>query len=668
MTQYPIANGLGPDERAVHQAAWEWFEAIEGPGLGRVSGGSDPAVTPDGRTLAFTATRRMRLDSRRQSTIAVVDTSSGELRTIGSGCHDWFPHWSPDGSRLAYLSDGAQPHEQRVVWTPAGDLEAVVAGPELPGVPERLQWSPDGDHLLAVVREEEAPRPKDGPSWWPTVNRPTEPTGWRQLQVIDVATGTARRVSAQGGTVWEAVGAGPDRIAAIVSAAPGEEAWYRAKVGMFDVAAAPAMPQEPISLHTTEVHVGRPSASPSGARVAFVESFSSDRSLVAGDLVVVEGSSAPRRVDALGMDVAHSSWRNEDVLFFVGVRGQQTVAGEVDLRRGVTRELWVSDGSTSGVYPQAVPDSAGTVYALAESYRQAPRAIAVRDGREHVLADLSHAGSEHLLAHAGDIRRVHWTAQDGLPLDGFLVTPPTEVASAPYPVVLDIHGGPVWTWQDQYAMRGSTGPFLASRGYAVLYVNQRGGTGKGQAFARLIANDMHGADTGDFISAVDALAAEGLIDPHRVGLTGTSYGGTMAMWLPTQDQRFAASVAVSGLSDWVSFHHTTWISDFDLFFLPGEPLDPDGEYIRRSPLMHAAKIKTPMLMITGALDRDVPPSQSVELHRALTMRGAVSELVTYPEEGHVVGDFPAVVDFVARHVAWFERHMPPDGRAGSTLP
>jgi dipeptidyl aminopeptidase/acylaminoacyl peptidase len=215
-------------------------------------------------------------------------------------------------------------------------------------------------------------------------------------------------------------------------------------------------------------------------------------------------------------------------------------------------------------------------------------------------------------------------------------------------------------------MRGSTGPFLASRGYAVLYVNQRGGTGKGQEFARLIANDMNGADTGDFLTAVDALAAEGLIDPERAGLTGTSYGGSMALWLPTQDQRFAAVVAVSGLTDWVSFHHTTWISDFDLFFLPGDPLDPNGEYIRRSPLMHSAKIETPVLMITGALDRDVPWSQSLELHRALTMRGAVSELVTYPEEGHVVGDFPAVVDFVARHVAWFERYMPPDRRTGTT--
>jgi dipeptidyl aminopeptidase/acylaminoacyl peptidase len=661
MTQYPIADGLADDELGVHRDAWEWFTAVEAPGFGRVSRGSDPAVTADGSTLAFTAGRRTSLDSGRQSAIALVDTASGELRTIGEGCHDWLPRWSPDGTRLAYLSDRAEPHVQQVVWTAPGAFETLVGGPELPGTPEQLDWSPDGGRLLVVVREDDTPKVAGNPSWWPKVDRPQAPSGWRQLQVIDTDSRSVRRVSAPGWTVWEAVWAGPNAIAAIVSSAPGEEAWYRAELVLFDVGAGDAEPAEPRVLHTTGVHLGRPSASPSGARVAVVEAFSSDRSLVAGDLVLLEGAgSAGRRLDTLGTDVAHSAWRSDDILFFVGVRGQQTVAGEVDLAAGVTRELWVSDGATSGVYPQAVPDAHGTVYAIAESYRRAPHVVAVRDGDERMLADLAHPGSGHLLANAGDIRRVHWTGEDGRPLDGFLVTPPAEVASAPYPVVIDIHGGPVWTWHDQYAMRGSTGPFLASRGYAVLYVNQRGGTGKGQDFARLIANDMHGADTGDFLTAVDALAADGLVDPGRVGLTGTSYGGTMALWLATQDQRFAAVVAVSGLTDWVSFHHTTWISDFDLFFLPGEPLDPQGEYIRRSPLIHSAKIETPVLMITGALDRDVPPSQSLELHRALTMRGAVSELVTYPEEGHVVGDFPAVVDFVARHAAWFERHMPPD--------
>jgi dipeptidyl aminopeptidase/acylaminoacyl peptidase len=236
------------------------------------------------------------------------------------------------------------------------------------------------------------------------------------------------------------------------------------------------------------------------------------------------------------------------------------------------------------------------------------------------------------------------------------------VASPPYPLVLDIHGGPVWTWHDQYKMRGETGPLLASRGYAVLYVNQRGGTGKGQEFARSIAGDMLGADTGDFLSAVDALVAEGVVDPARVGLTGTSYGGCMALWLVARDPRFAAAVAVSGVSDWVSFHHTSAIAAFDLLFLPGDPSEPGGEYVRRSPLTHAADVQAPVLLISGLQDRDVPPSQSREMHAALAARGAVSELVVYPEEGHVVGDFPAVVDAVARTVAWFERHMPADAR------
>jgi dipeptidyl aminopeptidase/acylaminoacyl peptidase len=288
--------------------------------------------------------------------------------------------------------------------------------------------------------------------------------------------------------------------------------------------------------------------------------------------------------------------------------------------------------------------------------------VAVRDGSVRVLADLSHPGSEHLLAHAGSIRRVDWTASDGMPLEGLLVTPPQSVAAPPYPVVLDIHGGPVWTWHDQWKMRGETGPLLASRGYAVLYVNQRGGTGKGQPFARAIAGDMHGADTGDFLAAVDHLASQGVVDLARVGLTGTSYGGCMALWLIAQDRRFAAAVPVSGVSDWVSFHHTTTIPEFDLLFLPGDPLEPDGEYVRRSPLTYADDVRTPVLLVAGLQDRDVPASQSQEMHRGLSSRGAVSELVVYPEEGHVVGDFPAVVDVVARTVAWFERHMPPGDR------
>jgi dipeptidyl aminopeptidase/acylaminoacyl peptidase len=328
----------------------------------------------------------------------------------------------------------------------------------------------------------------------------------------------------------------------------------------------------------------------------------------------------------------------------------------------VARELWVSDGATSGVYPQAVQDDEGIVYAVAERYRRAPHLVAVRDGSERVLADLSHPGSEHLLEQAGEIRRVRWTADDGPPLEGFLVTPPLSVAAPPYALVVDIHGGPVWTWHDQWKMRGETGPLLASRGYAVLYVNQRGGTGKGQEFGRSIAGDMLGADTGDFLTAVDQLVEDGLVDRARVGVTGTSYGGCMALWLVARHTRFAAAVPVSGVSDWVSFHHTTTIPEFDLLFLPGGPLEPSGEYVRRSPLVHAAEVRTPVLLVAGEQDRDVPPSQSKEMHCALAARGAVSELVVYPEEGHIVGDFPAVVDVVARTVAWFERHMPAGGR------
>jgi len=656
--QRVFPSGLSPDEAKVHQETHDWFAAVEGPGLGRVIGGWDPHVAKDGQTLAFTAFRRAALDEGGRTSIALVDTATCDLRLVGPGCHDHLPRWSPDGHRLAYLTDGVKHRSHQLVWTAPDEPGSLTFATELPGAPESFDWSADGSRLLVVVREDEVAAPQ-APSWWPKVDRSGAPTGWRHLYVVVVATGRARRVSAHGWTVWEAVWAGSDTIAAVVSCEPGEAAWYHAHLALFPVSRQIDEPHAPDVLYATDLQIGRPPASPSGRRVAVVESFSSDRSLVAGDVVLVEGvGDAGRRLDALGADVAHTSWRSDDVVFFVGVRDQQTVAGEVDLSTGVTRELWVSDGSTSGAYPHAAQDAHGNLYAIAESYRRAPHVIAVRDRDERVLVDLSHPGSEHLLAHAGTIERVHWTGEDDMPLDGFLVTPPPHVASPPYPVVLDIHGGPVWAWHDQYAMRGATGPLLSSRGYAVLYVNQRGSTGRGQKFVRAIAHDMLGADTGDFLTAVDHLVERGIADPERIGLTGTSYGGTMALWLIARDARFAASVAVSGVSNWVSFHHTTSIADFDLLFLPGEPLAPSGEYVRRSPLTHAAHVHTPVLMIVGECDRDVPSSQGLEMHRALTMCGAASELVRYPEEGHVVGDFPAVTDAVARTVAWFERYMP----------
>ena len=247
---------------------------------------------------------------------------------------------------------------------------------------------------------------------------------------------------------------------------------------------------------------------------------------------------------------------------------------------------------------------------------------------------------------------VTWAAPDGLEIQGFLVTPH---GSGPHPLIVDVHGGPVSSCRNRWMGQAR---LLAGRGYAILFPNPRGSTGRGQAFARMVYGDPGGAETGDTLSGIDALVERGIADPERIGVTGGSHGGFMTAWLITQSDRFAAAVAISPVTDWYSQHHTSNIGRFDRLFLQDDPHSPGGKYFERSPVMFAGKVRTPTLQTAGSVDRCTPPTQAQEFHQALLEHGVESVLVTYPQEGHGVGQFPAIIDQTTRIVDWFERHMP----------
>ncbi len=223
---------------------------------------------------------------------------------------------------------------------------------------------------------------------------------------------------------------------------------------------------------------------------------------------------------------------------------------------------------------------------------------------------------------------------------------------------MNVHGGPVWAYTDRWP-RHSVHP-LAARGYAILMPNPRGSAGRGRDFASRVVGDMGGADAGDILAGIDALVARGVADPERIGVTGGSYGGFMSCWLPTLDTRFAASVAISPVTDWYSQHFNSNIGRWDADFLAGAPTDPGGPYRDRSPVMFADRVRTPTLITAGLNDRCTPPGQAIEFFRALRWSGVETELVLYPEEGHGVRAFPTVIDLCARAIGWFDRFMPPN--------
>ena len=248
--------------------------------------------------------------------------------------------------------------------------------------------------------------------------------------------------------------------------------------------------------------------------------------------------------------------------------------------------------------------------------------------------------------------------EDGLAIDGYVATPRTS-GDGTFPLVVMVHGGPVWRWRDVWLDRVVQVPLLLDGGYAVLLPNPRGSQGKGEAFVRGIVGEVGGLDVDDILTGVDHLVAEGVTDRATVAVMGTSYGGFLAAWLATRPGRFAAALASSPVTDWVSQHYTTNIPQSDVRFLRGDPIDPSSQYRTRSPLTAASGQTCPVLLTAGLHDLATPPGQALEMHRALVELGVDTDIALYPREGHDVHEWPALLDHCTRMVMWFDHYLRP---------
>jgi dipeptidyl aminopeptidase/acylaminoacyl peptidase len=388
-----------------------------------------------------------------------------------------------------------------------------------------------------------------------------------------------------------------------------------------------------------------------------VEAVCSDRWIVAGDLRLIDTLSGYlKRVDTHGVDVGYTEWRSDRHLLLAGHRGFETVVGVYDTVKGEFAETWTSDDiTTAGRYVTVSGHGeSGDCALVGENFMRAPEIGVIRRGQYRTVKSFD-LGYSEIAKDIAAVERLSWKAPDGLEIQGWLLLPKGK---GPYPLVMEVHGGPVWHWRQRWLARaGVHALLLLKHGYALFFPNPRGSAGRGQDFARKVKGDMNGADTHDYLSGLDDLVKRGIADPRRIGVTGASYGGNMTSWLITQDPRFAAAVAVAPHTNQVTEHLISNLPHFMTLFLDDHYTNPTGKYFERSPIMHAHKTKTPTLNICGALDRCTPPEEAVQFHNALLENGVKSVLVTYPEEGHGVRKFPAAIDYATRMVGWFEQHL-----------
>jgi dipeptidyl aminopeptidase/acylaminoacyl peptidase len=567
------------------------------------------------------------------------------------------PAWSPDGGRIAFLSDRFTPgHQLPYTMTLDGVPELATT---LAGSAEAVSWSADGGSLLVMAADaglyglDFSAR---AVLWAETsgleVHRPHG--AWRRLIRIDLATGTADEVGPTKTSVWEFDWDGAANVVAIVSDAPSGYGWYHSRVVALDLANRKAR-----TVYQPTWHLEGLALSPDGRRVAVVEGYSSDPGLLSGSLRVIEfadGSVADPWPDLQSVGLA--SWCDADSLWYARTDGLGTATGRVWLD-GRRDEVWAGAAFIGGnvVKPGcAVSDGAAAVFTTHEAHGVPPE-IARLDRETRAWTRLT-GFNDALLADEPawpDARPMRWTAPDGLEIEGWLMTP--HGASGPLPLIAAVHGGPTWCWSAYFSESEPNGVILADAGFAVLLPNPRGSTGRGHAFAQGVIGDPGGGDFADIMAGVDACIEAGIADPDRLGIAGLSYGGYMAAWAVGQTDRFKAAVAMSVVADFRSFHLTSEVAAWDEGILDGRWDEPAGAYTDRSPVTHAHRSTTPTLITAGELDRCTPVEQGYQLYAALAEARSETELIVYPREGHIVVERPHALDQIRRTTAWFERHL-----------
>lgn len=613
-----VPRQAGKDEDG---EAWAELHVLARDGTARpyVTGAvavSEVAWTPDGRSIAFLAKR----DQEEHKSLYMIPFGGGEARKVvpsdGSDITEF--SFAPDGKRVAFLAKEAESKEKKELEKKGFKQEVY----EETARPVRI-W------VAAVADEGEAEKPK-------------------RLDVVGSASVLR----------WSPAGA--RLAAAIAPTSLVDQSYTSRKVHVLD-----ADTGKVLARIDNPGKLGEVAWSPDGSSLALI-SATDPNDPAEGRLMAVPAAGGALR-DLLPDYMGHVraiAWQDADTVMFLGDEGVWTTFGEVR-RDGSARKTHIPAGGPilssfslsrdgqSAAFVGETPEHPGEVF-LGTHEAPKPRRMTTSNPW---LGQMRLAPQEV----------VKFKARDGLDLEGVLVHPLGEKKGTRYPLILTVHGGPEANyrngWLTSYSNPGQLG---AARGFAVFYPNYRGSTGRGVAFSKSSQGDPAGKEFDDLVDAVDHLIAAGLVDRTKVGITGGSYGGYATGWGATYySERFAAGVMFVGISDKVSKWGTTDIPEEEYLVHARHRVWEAWDLFReRSPIYHAGKSRTPLLILGGKDDPRVHPSQSLELYRHLKARGkAPVRLVRYPGEEHGNKRAAARLDYNLRMIRWFEHYLKGPGGA-----
>lgn len=640
----------------------------------RIAWVSDPQIAADGGRVAFVVTTLSEERDEYGSSIWVVAADGGGAprRFTAGPKRDRDPRWSPDGTRLAFVSEREGKTKGQLYVMPADGGEPTRLTDERHGVTDPV-WSPDGRRLAFTARV----------GGWQEPEREEDKQKSKPARVI---TTLKYRWNGEGFT-------------------------YDRRRHVFVVAAEGGPARQ---LTDGDWDDADPAWSPDGRAIAFSSARHPDRDRDdCGDiwLVAADGGEARRVTDTLGPAALPAFSPDGRTLAYLGRRSRNeagrnvrvfTVATEGGTPRCLTLGLdrscgplgtpphWAPDGGAitfaaedqgalglyrvpvaGGAPPVRVIDGERVVtgfslsvdggrvaFAATDPVTPAEVFVAGGDGTgERALTDMNRAWrGEVALARPERLR----LERAGFPVDVWVMKPHGFDAAAAWPALLNVHGGPHAQYSDAFFDELQV---YAGAGYAVIYANPRGSQGYGEAFTRAVVGDWGGGDFADVMAGLElALARHPWIDPARLGVMGGSYGGFLTSWIVGHDHRFKAACSERAVNDQHGMFGNSDIGHlFNVIELGGvTPWENMAEYLARSPLTYAADVRTPLLILHSEDDLRCPIEQAEQLFVALKTLGKDVVFVRFPDENHELSRsgkprhrlerFRFILDWFARHL------------------
>ncbi len=621
-----------------------------------VKGVGDAQISPDGKWVAYVVSVPDLKESVVDSDIWLVPAAGGSpIRLTSSKKADGQPRWSPDGTRIAFVSAREERNQLWLISPFGGEAEKLT---DSKGGVQGFQWSPDGSKIAFVALRDKTPeeerreKEKDDPQ---EVDKNFRMT---RIWIYDVAAKTSTELVKDDLQVAD-VQWSPDGTRIAYSTTPTPKADDGSRSDIWIVPVAGGAPRKLIE------NPGPDNAarwSPDGRTIAYL-SRSNERQttgLTTLRLIPAEGGTPRDVLTGFLYQPGAATWSPDGrTLNFTATVRTTSQLFSVPAAGGTPRQI----SDTRGVMSGPTYSRDGAVLAFVRSDPVHPGDVHVAQGtasfRPVQVTDQNPQVKELALGRSEVVR---WQSSEGMEIEGIVIYPIDYQPGRKYPTMAFIHGGPSGVWTESFpASWGNFAHVWAGKGWVAFYPNVRGSSGYGEKFQLSNVRDWGGGDYRDIQTGLDDLVKRGIADPARLGQSGWSYGGYMTAWTLTQTDRFKGVMVGAGLTNMYSMYSTNDLQTVLEEYFGGEPWNDEQAYRRASAMTFIKQARTPSLILHGANDQRVPVGQAQELYMGLKKNGVPVELVFYPRQGHGIGEPRLQLDKMKREYAFFAKYVLGEG-------